>query len=96
MNVPMNYIGLGFNCLFLLLCLVGYFYVLSKTGKKWIFLLLFASAWFVSAISYICLISGIAATASSITLLRTINYLLHTATILTAIAELAKVGKKRR
>lgn len=96
MNIPMNYIGLGFNCLFVLLCLGGYFYVLSKTGKKWVFLLLFASAWFVSATSYIFLISGTAAGDWSITLLRTVNYLLFTATILTAIAELTKLGKKRR
>lgn len=96
MNIPMNYIGLGFNCLFVLLCLGGYFYLLSKTGKKWVFLLLFASAWFVSAISYIFLISGTAAGDWSITSLRTLNYLLFTATILTAIAELTKLGEKKK
>jgi len=96
MNIPMNYIGLGFNCLFVLLCLGGYFYILNRTGQKWIFLLLFASAWFVSAISYIFLISGVAAGDWSITLLRTVNYLLFTVTILTAIAELTKSGKKNK
>ena len=95
MNVPaMNYIGCGFNWLFVLLCLGGYFYILSKTGKKWVFLLIFASAWFVSAISYIFLIIGVAADEWYITLLRTITYLLFFTTILTAIAELKKVGKK--
>jgi hypothetical protein len=92
----MNYIGLGFNCLFVLLCLGGYFYIRSRTGKKWAFLPLFASAWFVSAISYILLIVGVAAGECSITLLRTVLYLLFTATILTAIAELVKSGKKRK
>ena len=95
MNVPaMNYIGLGFNCLFVLLCLGGYFYVLSKTDKRWVFLLIFASAWFVSAISYVFLIAGIAAGEWYITLLRTILYILFLATIVTAIAELMKVDKR--
>jgi hypothetical protein len=96
MSVPaMNYIGCGFNWLFVLLCLVGYFYILSKTGKKWVFLLIFASAWFVSAISYVFLIIGVAAGEWSITLLRTITYVLFLATILTAIAELLKLGKNK-
>jgi hypothetical protein len=95
MNVPaMDYIGLGFNCLFVLLCLGGYFYILSRTGRKWAFLLIFASAWFVSAISYIFLIAGVAAGEWYITLLRTALYVLFLATILTAITELKKAGKK--
>jgi hypothetical protein len=96
MNVPMNYIGLGFNCLFVLPCLGGYFYIRSQTGKKWAFLPLFASAWFVSAISYILLIIGTASGEWSITLLRTVLYVLFLATILTAIAELTKSGKKKK
>jgi hypothetical protein len=95
MSVPaMNYIGFSFNCLFVLLCLGGYFCVLSKTGKKWTFLLIFASAWFVSAISYIFLIAGVAAGEWYITMLRTILYVLFLATILTAIAELMIGGKR--
>lgn len=95
MNVPaMNYIGCGFNWLFVLLCLGGYFYILSKTGKKWVFMIIFAAAWFVSAISYIYLIVGVAAGEWYITLLRTITYVLFLATILTAIAELLKSKKK--
>src|SRR4030065_426265 len=95
MNVPaMNYIGCGFNWLFVLLCLGGYFYVLNKTGKKWAFMLMFASAWFVSAISYIFLIVGVAAGEWYIALLRTTTYVLFLATILTAIAELVKLRKK--
>jgi hypothetical protein len=89
----MNYIGCGFNWLFVLLCLGGYFCVLSKTGKKWIFLLIFAAAWFVSGISYIYLIVGVAAGEWYITLIRTVTYVLFLATILTAIAELRKLGK---
>jgi hypothetical protein len=94
MNVPaMNYIGCGFNWLFVLLCLGGYFYIINKTGKKWIFWLLFAAAWFVSGISYIFLIVGVASGEWYITLLRTITYVLFLATILTAIAELVKLRK---
>ncbi len=94
MSVPaMNYIGCGFNWLFVLLCLGGYFCVLSKTGKKWIFMLIFAAAWFVSGISYIYLIVGVAAGEWYITLIRTATYLLFLATILTAIVELRKLGK---
>lgn len=96
MDIPMNYIGCGFNSLFVLLCLGGYFYILSKTGKKWIFLLIFAAAWFVSAVSYIFLIVGTAAGEWYVTLLRTILYLLFLATILTASAELLKLGKKTK
>ena len=95
MDMPaMNYIGFGFTWLFVLLILGGYFYVRSKTGRKWVFLILFAAAWGVMGISYIFLVSGVAAGEWSITLIRTLGYLLFTATILTAIAELKKVGKK--
>jgi hypothetical protein len=96
MNIPMNYIGLGFNCLLLLLCLGGHFYIRSKTGKKLAFLPLFASAWFVSGISYILLITGTASGEWSITLLRTVLYLLFTAATLTAITELTKSRKKNK
>jgi predicted membrane protein len=96
MNIPaMDYIGCGFNWLFVLLCLGGYFYILSQTGRKWVFLLIWASAWFISALSYIFLIVGVAAGEWYITLLRTITYVLFLATILTAIAELVKSGKKK-
>ncbi|MGD0353110.1 MAG: hypothetical protein ABSB38_06405 [Dehalococcoidia bacterium] len=95
MNVPaMDYIGCGFTWLFVLLILGGYFYILSKTGKKWVFMLIFAAAWFVMGISYIFLIAGVAAGAWSITLIRTIGYVLFLSMILTAIAELVKLGGK--
>ena len=90
----MDYIGCGFTWLFVVLILGGFFYILNKTGRKWIFMLLFASAWFVMGISYIFLISGVAAGTWSITLIRSIGYLLYLSTILTMIAELKKVGKK--
>ena len=96
MNVPMNYIGCGFNWLFVLLFFGGYLYTLSKTGKKWIFLLLFGFAWLVMGISYIFLITGTAASECPITLIRTTGYLLFTSAILTAIAELTKSGKKNK
>jgi Na+/phosphate symporter len=95
MNIPaLDYVGLGFTWLFVLLLLGGYFYLRSKTGKKWVFLVLWASGWGVMGISYIFLVSGVAAGECSITLIRSLGYLLYTATILTAIAELKKVGKK--
>jgi hypothetical protein len=95
MNIPaFDYIGLGFTWLFVLLLLGGYFYLRSQTGRKWIFLVLWASGWGVMGISYIFLVLGVSAGDCSITLIRSIGYLLYTATILTAIAELAKLSKK--
>lgn len=94
MNVPMNYIGCGFTWLFVLLFLGGYFYILGKTGRKWAFMLLLGAAWLVMGISYIFLITGTAAGEWSITLIRTIGYVLFLAAILTAIVELTKFGKK--
>jgi hypothetical protein len=92
MNVPvMNYIGFGFNWLFVLLCLGGYFYILSKTGKKWVSMLLFSAAWLLMGISYIFLIGGVAGGEWYITLIRTIGYALFLATILTAIAEMIRL-----
>jgi cytochrome c biogenesis protein CcdA len=97
MNVPvMDYVGCGFDWLFVLLCLGGYFYILSKTGKKWVFMLLFSAAWFVMGVSYIFLIAGVAAGEWYITLIRTIGYVLFLAMILMAIAELVKLGKSNK
>ncbi len=97
MHVPvMNYVGCGFDWLFVLLCLGGYFYILSKTGKKWVFMLIFSAAWFVMGISYIFLIGGVSSDEWYITLLRTSGYALFLAMILTAIAEMIKVGKKKQ
>jgi hypothetical protein len=95
MNVPaMDYIGLSFNVLFFLLCLCGYFYIMGKTGRNWAFLPIWASAWFVSGVSYVFLIVGVAAGHWSITLLRTALYVLFLAAISTSIAELLKLKKK--
>ena len=95
MSVPvMNYVGCGFNWFFVLLCLGGYFYILSKTGKKWVSLLLFPAAWLVMGISYIFLISGVSSDEWYITLIRVIGYVLFLAMILTAIVELTKFGKR--
>ena len=94
MNIPaMYYVGLGFNWLFVLLTIVGYFYILNKTGKKWAFMLIFASNWIVMGISYIFLVSGVASGEWYITLIRVIGYILFLSTILTAIFELAKFEK---
>ncbi|MBN2462506.1 MAG: hypothetical protein JXB43_02775 [Dehalococcoidia bacterium] len=96
MNIPTNYIGCAFDWLFVLLFFGGYFYVLSRTGKKWIFMLLFGAAWLVMGISYIFLLTGTAASEGLITLIRTLGYLLFTSAILTAIAELTKSAKKNK
>jgi len=96
MNLPaLDYIGLGFDWLFVVLLAVGYFYVRRKTGGNWIFLILFAVTWAVMGISYIFLVSGTAAGACLITVIRTIGYLLFTATILTTIAELSRLPKSK-
>jgi len=95
MTVPaMYYVGCGFNWLFVLMSIVGYFYILKNIGEKWSFLLLFAAAWMVSGLSYIFLINGVPSNEWYITLLRTITYVLFLAMILTAIVELMKFGKK--
>ena len=95
MSVPIvDYIGLGFNWLFVLLCIGGYFYVLSKTGRKWAFLLIFSAGWVVFGVSYIFLIGGASSNEWYITLLRTIGYVLFLAMILTSIAELVKLKKR--
>ena len=95
MSLPASiYIGLGFNWFFVLLTLGGYFYILRNTGKKWVFMLIFAAMWIVMGISYVFLVNGISSGEWYITLVRTIGYVLFLATILTAIVELVKSGKR--
>jgi len=89
----MYYVGLGFNSLFTLLTIGGYFYILSKTGKKLIYLPIFATGWVASIISYLLLIGGVSAGEWYITLNRAIIYVLFLATILTLIVELSKDKK---
>ena len=95
MSVPaMYYVGCGFNWFFLLLTLGGYFYILRKTGKKWVFMLIFAAVWMVMGISYVFLVSGVSSGEWYITLIRVIGYVLFLAMILTSIVELTKLGKR--
>lgn len=94
MNIPaLDYIGLGCTWLFVVLTVAGYFYLRSKTGKKWIFMALWASAWGVMGISYIFLVCGEASGDCTVTAIRTVGYLLFTSTIIMAIAELSKLPK---
>ena len=94
MNVPaMYFVGCGFNWLFVLLSVGGYFYILDKTGKKWGFILIFAAAWMVSGLSYIFLINGVSSGEWYITLLRVISYILFFTMLFTLILELLKFGK---
>ena len=90
----MHYVGCGFNWFFVLLCIGAYFYTLSKTGKKWIFWLIFATPWTFSGVSYLLLIGGVSAGEWYITLIRIITYVLFTATLFTVIVELIKSGKR--
>ncbi len=91
MSIPaMYYVGCGFNCLFMLLALGAYFYISSKTGRKLVFLPIFATAWATSAISYVLLISGVSTGEWYITLIRIILYVLFLATLLTLIVELSR------
>jgi len=97
MNIPaFDYIGIGFTWLFVALNLFAYFYIRSKTGKKWAFFIIFTAAWFVMGISYIFLVTGTVAGAWYITLIRTIGYLLFTSAIITAIVELVRMGKQAK
>jgi len=91
MNVPaMYYVGCGFNWLFVLLSVGGYFYILSKTNNKWAFILTFAAAWILSGLSYILLINGVSSSEWYITLLRVIAYIFFLATLLTLTIELVR------
>jgi hypothetical protein len=94
MNVPaMYYVGCAFNWFFVLLTIGGYFYILSKTGKKWGFMLIFASTWIIMGLSYVFLINGVSSNEWYITLIRIIGYILFLATILGAVFELAMLKK---
>ena len=95
MSVPtMYYLGCGFTWFFMLLTIGGYLYILRKTGKKWLFMFIFAVQWMVMGLSYVLLISGVSSGEWYITLIRTVGYLLFLAMILTAIVELTKFGKR--
>lgn len=92
----MYYVGCAFNWFFVLLCLGGYFYTLSKTGKRWVFWPIFAASWAVFGTSYLVLIIGDVSSGEwYITLMRTVGYVLFTATLFTLIAELTKPKQKR-
>ena len=95
MSVPaMYYVGFGFDWFFMLLSIGGYFYILNKTGRKWVFMLIFAAVWMVMGLSYVFLISGASSGEWYITLIRIIGYVLFLAMILTSIVELTKFGKR--
>jgi len=86
----MDYVGCGFDWFFVLLSTGAYFYALSKTGKKWFFLLIFATGWIFFGVSYLLLIGGVSAGEWYITLIRTIGYALFTAMLFSLIVELTK------
>ena len=95
MSVPaMYYVGCGFDWFFMLLTIGGYFYILHKTGKKWVFMLIFAAMWIVMGLSYVFLISGVSSGEWYITFIRIIGYVLFLAMILSMIVELTKFGKQ--
>lgn len=91
--ISMYLVGGIFNVVFLILSIIGYFYVARKTAKKFIFWLLFASAWLVSCISYILLIFGTPADIWYITFIRIVTYLLFLATIISMFIELSRFKK---
>ena len=95
MSVPaMYYVGCSFDWFFVLLTLGGYFYILRKTGKKWVFMLIFAAMWVVMGLSYVFLLSGVSSGEWYITFIRIIGYVLFLAMILSMIVELTKFGKQ--
>jgi hypothetical protein len=91
--VGMYFVGGVFNLVFLTLSIIGYYYIARKTGNKFTFWLLFASAWLVSCISYIFLIFGIPSGVWYITLIRIVTYLLFLATIISMFLELVRFKK---
>lgn len=94
MSVPyMYYVGLVSNLVFLLLSIFGYLYISNKTGKRYLFVILFAASWLVSGLSYVFLVSGTPADEWYITLIRIITYILFLNTIISLIVELARFKK---
>jgi len=91
--VGMYFIGGAFNLAFFILSIIGYFYIARRTGNKFIFWLLLASAWLVSFISYIFLIFGSPSDVWYMTLIRTVTYLLFLATIINMFLELGRFKK---
>jgi hypothetical protein len=91
MAVPaMDYVGLVFNVVLLALSVFGYIYISNKAGKRWSFILFFACAWLVSALSYILLICGIDAASAMVTGIRILLYILFVAATVSLIVELVK------
>jgi hypothetical protein len=88
--VGMYVVGAISNLVFLILSLIGYFYIARRTGNKLAFWLIFASAWLVSFISYISLMFGAPSDVWYITSLRIVTYLLFLATIISMFLELKR------
>ena len=91
--VGMYFVGGVSNLVLLILSIIGYFYIARKTGNKFIFWLLLASAWLVSFISYILLIFGSPSDIWYMTLIRTVIYLFFLATIINMFLELGRFKK---
>jgi len=89
----MYYVGLISNLIFLLLGIFGYVYILRKTGEKYLFIILFTTAWLLSSISYVLLISGASADQWYITAVRIVSYVFFLATIVSLIIELSTLRK---
>ena len=90
MDVPMMYyVGLISNLIFLLLNLFGYIYIHRKTGRTFSFILLFAAAWLLSAVSYIFLVAGVSNNEWFITALRIAGYAFFLGTAISLIFELS-------
>lgn len=92
-SVAMYFVGGAFNLVFLILCVIGYYYVARKTNNKFIFWLLFAGAWLVSCISYIFLIFGASSGVWYMTFIRVVSYILFLSTIFSMFVELARLKK---
>ena len=91
--IGMYIVGGAFNLVFLVLSIVGYFYIARKTSNKFIFWLLFAGAWLVSCISYILLISGVHSEVWYMTVIRVVLYLLFLGAIISMFLELVRCKK---
>ena len=91
MDIPvMYYAGLVSNLIFLVLTIFSYFYISRKTGKKYLFLILFAIAWAFSSASYAFLVAGTSADIWYITTIRLIFYVFFLSMIISMTIELSK------
>jgi len=91
--VGMYFVGGAFNLVFLVLSIIGYYYIVRKNGSRLALWWYFGAAWLLSLVSYIFLIFGTPSDALIITIIRVLTYLFFLAAIISMFVEIAKLKK---